>query len=264
MPTHDGADRDDAYDLDGPVWTARIRTGDVWAALRLGWRDFAAAPVPGVLLAATVTAIGLALVVAAIRHALVPLIVPLLGGFALVGPFAAIGHYRLSRRRELGLATPWWRTLALLRGPRAGAVVGLGLVLLALTCAWLGTAAVLTHLMLPPYGDAAAAAHALVATSAGHRLMAVGAIVGAAFAFPVFAVSVVAFAMLVDRDVDMVTAALTSCTAVAQNPLPMALWALIVLVGLALGALAAMLGLLVVLPVLGHATWHLYRRLIIA
>lgn len=263
MSEGDGADPGDTYDLDDPVWTARIGTGDLWAALRLGWRDFAAVPVPGMLLAAIVTAIGLALVAAALRHALVPLVVPLLGGFALVGPFAAIGHYRLSRRRELGLATPWWRTPTLLVGRRNGAVFGLGLVLLALTCAWLGTAAVLTHLLLPEHGDAQAVAHALVGTPAGHRLMVVGAVVGAAFAFPVFAVSVVAFAMLVDRDVDMVTAALTSCAAVAQNPLPMALWALVVLVGLALGALAAMLGLLVVLPVLGHATWHLYRRLII-
>ncbi len=260
----DGADPGCALDVDNPVWTARIRPGDVLAALRLGWRDFAAAPGPGVLLAAVVTAIGLALVAAAIRHALVPLVMPLIGGFALVGPFTAIGHYRLSRRRELGLATPWWRTHVLLAGPRAGAVFGLGLLLMALTFAWIGVAAVLTHLMLPQAGDAQAVAHALVATPAGHRLMAVGAVVGAAFAFPVFAVSVVAFAMLVDRDVDMVTAALTSCSAVAQNPLPMALWALIVVAGLSLGALSAMLGLLVVLPVLGHGTWHLYRRLIIA
>jgi uncharacterized membrane protein len=258
------ADPNATYDLDDPVWTARIRAGDVWAALRLGWGDFAAAPMPGLLLAGVVTAIGLALVATAVRHALVPLIVPLIAGFALVGPFAAIGHYRSSRRRELGLATPWWRTPGLLVGPRTGAVVGLGLVLMALTFAWIGVAAVLTHLMLPDHGDARAVAYALVATPAGHRLMAVGAVVGAAFAFPVFAVSVVAFPILVDRDVDMLTAALTSCAAVARNPVPMGLWALVVLAGLSLGAAPAMLGLPVVLPVLGHATWHLYRRLVLA
>lgn len=260
----DDAVRASAPDLDDPVWPARIRTGDVLTALRLGWHDFAAAPGAGVLLAAIVAALGLLLVAAAVRHALVPLVVPLVGGFALVGPFAAVGHYRTSRRRECGLATPWWRMPALLAGPRCGAVLGLGLVLTALTCAWLGVAAVLTHLMLTPHADAATMAHALVATPAGHRLMAVGAVVGAAFAFPVFAVSVVAFPMLVDRDVDPVTAALTSCAAVAQNPGPMALWALVVVFGLGLGALTMMLGLLVVLPVLGHGTWHLYRRLILA
>jgi uncharacterized membrane protein len=259
----DGADPGYAHDLDDPVWTDRIHIGDVRDALRLGWRDFAAAPVPGLLLAAPVTAIGLVLVAAALRHALVPLIVPLVAGFALVGPFAAIGHYRLSRRRELGLATSWWRTPALLFGPRSGAVFGLGLVLAALTFAWIATAALLTRLMLPQLAEAGAMAVVLLATPEGHRLMAVGAVVGAAFAFPVFAVAVVAFPMLVDRDVDIVSAALTSCAAVAQNPLPMGLWALVVLAGLILGAVPAMAGLLVVLPVLGHATWHLYRRLVI-
>lgn len=258
-----GADAEPARDLDDPLWTQRIRARDVVDALRLGWRDFAAAPLPGVLLAAAVAALGLALVIAAARHTLVPLIVPLVGGFALVGPLAAVGHYRLSRRRERGLATPWWRTPALLVGPGSAAVLGLGLVVVTLTFAWLGVAAVLVHLILPPAGDAAAMAHALVATAAGHRLMAVGAAVGALFAFPVFALSVLAFAMLVDRDVDVVSAALTSCAAVAQNPCAMALWAVIVATGLVLGAASALLGLLVVVPVLGHGTWHLYRKLVI-
>jgi len=263
MSRRTAVDSEPARELDGPLWTLRIHSGDVVDALRLGWRDFAAAPVPGALLAAVVAALGLVMVVAAARHALVPLIVPLVGAFALIGPFAAVGHYRLSRRRERGLATPWWRTPALLVGPRSGAVLGLGLVVVTLTFAWLGVAAVLVRLMLPPAGDAVAMAQLLVATPAGHRLMVVGAAVGALFAFPVFALSVVAFAILVDRDVDVVSAALTSCAAVAQNPRAMALWAVIVVAGLVLGTLPALLGLLVVLPVLGHGTWHLYRKLVI-
>jgi uncharacterized membrane protein len=264
MSRRTAADAEPGRDLDDPLWTLRIRPRDVVDALRLGWRDFAAAPLPGVLLATLVAALGLALVVAALRHALVPLIVPLLGGFALIGPFAAVGYYRLSRRRERGLATCWWQTPALLVGPGSGAVLGLGLVVVTLTFAWLGVAAVLVRLMLPPAPDAITMAQALVATAAGHRLMAVGSAVGVVFAFPVFALSVVAFAILVDRDVDVMAAALTSCAAVAQNPFAMALWAVIVASGLVLGALSALLGLLVVLPVLGHGTWHLYRKLVIA
>ena len=264
MPAGDGAGRANTYDLDAPVWPARIACVDVALALQLGWRDFRTAPGPGLVIAAILTAFGLALAAMVLRHGAGALLVPLTGGFALVGPFAAVGHYRVSRRLELGLATPWWRTPALVAGPRAAAVLGLGLGVTALMFAWLGAAALLMRLMLPPMGAPDDLALALLATPDGHRLLLVGSAVGAAFAFPVFAVSVAAFAMLVDRDVDIVTAAVTSCAAVARNPGPMALWACVVATTLVLAALPVMLGLLVALPVLGHATWHLYRRLIVS
>lgn len=249
-------------DVESPAWTGTVRTGEIPLVLRRGWDDFKAAPVPGLLVGAACSALGLLIVLAAVRHALVPLIVPLVGAFALIGPFAAVGQYRLSRRREAGLATRWWQTPMLFAGPRSGAIFGLGMVLATLMFAWIATAAALTNLMLPMPQDADAVAKAVVATPAGRRLMLVGGAVGFGFAAVVFAVSVVAFPLIVDRDVDMVTAATTSCGAVLANPLPMALWALVVAVGVVLAAAPALLGFIVVQPVLGHATWHLYRKVV--
>ncbi len=250
--------------LASPPWVRRIHLSDVGVALRRGVDDFLALPTHSVPFGVFYAAAGLLLLAIAFDRALLPLIVPLVGGFALIGPFAAVGLYAASRRREADLDIRWRDLLDGYRAPASGAVFGLGLVLAVLLVTWMAAAAALTHLLLGPLpADLGAAAHALFATPAGWTLMAVGGAIGLAFGTFAFAISVIAFPLILDRQVDAITAANASRRAVAANPGPMAAWAGIVAGLLVLGALPAMLGLVVVLPILGHATWHLYRRVIV-
>ena len=251
-----------AKPVDDALWIREIAVGDVFAALRRGLEDFRAIPTHSVLFGVFYAVAGLLLVAIVFGYALAPLIVPLIGGFAIVGPFAAVGHYALSRRREAGLPARWWHMAEGYRSRSAG-VFGLGLILAVIFLVWMSLAAALTNLLLgalpTQFGDALAV---LFTTGAGWTLMLVGSVLGLAIGAFAFAISVVAFPLIVDRDIDPITAAQTSLRAVALNPGPMAVWAMIVAGLLALGALPALLGLAVVLPILGHATWHLYRKVL--
>ena len=249
----------DAY----PPWIRRIVVADVLEALRLGFADFRAIPTHSVLFGLFYAAAGLLLVAVTVDYALLPMIVPLVGGFAIVGPYAAVGWYELSRRREAGIETRWWHMLDGYRSSSARSMLGLGTMLAALFVTWMAVAAALTNLILGPLpSDAGEVAHLLFATGAGWALMLIGAGLGVVVAAFAFAVSVVAFPLILDRGVDAVSAAGTSLRAVCANPGPMAAWAAIVAGLLLLGALPFLLGLPVVLPILGHATWHLYRKVV--
>ncbi|MFW5678623.1 MAG: DUF2189 domain-containing protein [Pseudomonadota bacterium] len=238
-----------------------MTVADVRDALRLGLADFMAIPTHGVLFGLFYAIAGLLLVTVVVERALLPLIVPLVGGFALLGPFASVGFYALSKRRDSGAETRWWHMLEGYRTAAAGSLLGLGLVLAAIFLLWMVVAAGLTDLLLGPLPTAIPAAlGVLFASTEGWTLMLVGGVVGLGFALFVFAISVVAFPLILDREIDAITAANTSIRAVRLNPGPMVAWALIVAVLLGFGALPVLLGLPVVLPVLGHATWHLYRK----
>jgi uncharacterized membrane protein len=207
---------------------------------------------------------GLVLAWLAFGYDMLPLVFPLASGFALIGPLAAVGLYEISRRREQGDDITWADAFGVVRAPAFGAIVVLGLVLLAIFLLWLAAAQAIYLVTLGPEPPASIGAFVrdVFTTGAGWTLIVVGVGVGFLFAVLVLAISVVSFPLLLDRDVGLYTAVATSVRAVATNPGPMAAWGLIVAGGLVIGSIPLLLGLIIVMPVLGHATWHLYRKLV--
>ena len=238
-----------------------IGFADVKDALRLGWEDFAAVPSHAVFLCLIYPLIGFLLGWAAFGYRILPLLYPMITGFALVGPIAGLGLYELSRRREQGEEAVLTHAFDILRSPSRWAIALLALMLVLIFCAWLVAAQGLYWLTL---GDVRpeSLAHLLrlvFGSSEGWTLIVAGNIVGFLFAALVLVISVFSFPLLIDRHVGAADAVLTSVRTVQANPVTMALWGLIVAVVLFAGALPFFLGLTVAVPVLGHATWHLYR-----
>lgn len=248
----------------GAVGIRRIGVADLKLALARGLDDFRANRTDVIFLCFIYPVAGLILAGFAAGDAL-PLLFPLAAGFALLGPVAAVGLNEMSRRREQGAEVGWTDAFGVLRSPAIGSVVLLGILLMAIFLLWLVVAEGIYALTLGPEPpvSAAAFAHALFATGAGWTLIGVGIAVGFLFAVAVLVISIVSFPMLLDQNVGIDTAVRTSIAAVRANPSMIALWGLIVAIGLVLGSIPLLVGLAVVMPVLGHATWHLYRRLVV-
>ena len=244
----------------------RIGPADLAAALARGLDDFSAFRTDVVFLCAVYPVAGLVLARLAFGYALLPLLFPLASGFALIGPAAAVGLNEMSRRREQGDAAGWTAVLGIARAPSFAAIVALGLLLVAIFLLWLLAAAALYDATLGPEPPASLGAFldAVLTTGPGWVLIAAGIGTGFLYAVLVLCISVVSFPLLLDRDVGLDVAIATSLRAVARNPDTMALWGMIVAAGLVLGSIPLFLGLVVVMPVLGHATWHLYRRTVAA
>jgi uncharacterized membrane protein len=241
-----------------------ITLADLGEALRRGIDDFAAFRTDVAFLCVVYPLAGLVLARLVFGYELLPLLFPLASGFALIGPVAAVGLYEMSRRREIGMDVSWADAFGVFHAPAFGAILLFGVLLLAIFGAWLYAAIGIYDLTLGPDQPASLAAfiHGLFATEAGWALIVVGIGVGFLFAVGVLAISVVSVPLLLDRDVGLGMAIGTSSRAVAANPGPMAAWGLIIAAGLAIGSIPLFLGLIVVMPVLGHATWHLYRRVV--
>ena len=242
----------------------RIGIDDVWLSLRQGFADFEAYRSDVIFLCATYALVGLVLARIALGGDLLPLLFPLASGFAIIGPFAAIGLYEMSRRREQGASVSWMNAFDVLKAPDFGAVAVLGLFLIAIFLLWLGAAWMIFRHTLGPASPTSlsAFAHDIFFTGNGLIMLLAGMGAGFVFALTAMMVSVVSFPLLIDRDAGLDTAIKTSCRAVLANPGPMALWGLIVAACLLAGTLLAFVGLMVAVPVLGHATWHLYRKLV--
>jgi uncharacterized membrane protein len=253
-------------DLCAPPTVRLIGAADIWDALAKGVDDFAAFRTDVVLICVIYPIVGLLLARLAFGYEMLPLLFPMASGFALVGPFAGVLLYEMSRRREQGHAVSWGDGFGLLHSPALGAILTLGLTLMAIFLLWLGAAWAIYALTLGPEPPTSIMGFArdVFTTGRGWALIVIGVGVGFLFALLSLAISVVSFPLLIDREVGLSTAVRTSVRAVLVNPRAMALWGFIVAAGLVLGSLPIFLGLIVVMPVLGHATWHLYRRVVAA
>lgn len=247
-----------------PPVVRRIGLEDLRWALARGWEDFGATRTDVVFLCVTYPILGLLLARLASGYEMLPLIFPLASGFALLGPLAAVGLNEMSRRREQGQSATLADAFGVFRSSAIGGIMVLGVVLMMLFVAWLTVAQTLYVLTLGPQPPVSlgAFAHDVFHTRAGWALVLLGGGLGFVFALVAFAISVVSFPMMLDRPVSAETAVRTSIRAVVRNPVTLAVWGMIIAGGLILAAIPALLGLVVVMPVLGHATWHLYRRMV--
>jgi uncharacterized membrane protein len=242
----------------------KIVVADLRDVISKGFDDFGAYRSDVVFLGAVYAVVGLVLARVAFGLDMLPLIFPLASGFAIIGPFAAVGLYEMSRRREQGLNVSWANAVDVIHAPAAGAIAILGLMLVGILLLWLFAAwEVFAHTIgpVPPVSIGAFLRDTLL-TGAGWAMILIGCGVGFLFALLAMSISLVSFPLLIDRDVGLDTAIRTSIRAVRMNPVPIAAWGLIVAAGLVLGSIPLFIGLVVVLPVLGHATWHLYRKLV--
>jgi uncharacterized membrane protein len=242
----------------------RIEVADLRDVLMRGLDDVGAYRTDVIFLCLIYPLVGIALAWLTFGYQTLPLLFPLASGFALVGPVAAVGLYEMSRWREQGIRISWLDAFGVIRSAGFGAILVLGLVLVAIFLVWLLAAILIYQLTLGPEPQVSISAFArdVFTTRAGWAMIVVGVGVGFLFALLVLTISVVSFPLLLDRDVGLRTAVLTSIGAVAANPGPMALWGLIVAGGLVIGSMPVFLGLIIVVPVLGHATWHLYRKVV--
>jgi uncharacterized membrane protein len=243
---------------------ARIGIADLRDALAKGMDDFAANRTEVILLCIYYPLIGIVLGRMASGGDTLPLLFPLVSGFALVGPIAAAGLYEMSRRRELGLSTGWAGAVGLLSSHALRPMAVLSVMFFAMFVVWLVAAQRIYSLTigLGHTGSIGSFIHALLETNMGWALIVIGTGVGFVFATVVLTVGVVSVPMVIDRDVGVSTALRTSIRATAANPTTMAVWGLIVAAALVVGSIPVFLGLVIVLPVLGHSTWHLYRKLL--
>ncbi len=242
----------------------KIGLQDLWQALREGYDDFNTRPSFGAFLFLIYPLSALLFTLLLLTDSLLYLAVPMVVGFTLIGPAISVALFNTSRRRELGLELNWRSAFDFVHSASFAPIVALSMVMAVLYVIWMFTA---QNLYFDRFGASPPVSMAefinqLMTTKQGAGLMLYGNALGLLFAFTALAISVVAFPLLLDKPVTSLTAMSVSLRAVTANLFVMAIWGLIVVVLLAIGALFLLVGLAAVLPILGHATWHLYRKLI--
>jgi uncharacterized membrane protein len=243
-----------------------IAISDLFDALARGWADFSAMPSHALFLCLIYPVVAVFVAGLTMGYNILPLAYPIMAGFALLGPLVAIGLYEMSRRREAGLEADPSHAFDVLRSPSLPAIGALGLLLLVIFLTWIGIAQQIYQSLfgyLPPKSLPQFISSVLT-TPEGWQLIMIGNAVGFVFAVVSFALSAISFPLLLDRDVGAAEAIMTSLRAIAKNPVTMIAWGLMVAGLLLLGSLPFFVGLAVVIPVLGHATWHLYRKLVVS
>ena len=240
----------------------RLELSDLKYALKAGVEDFAACRSDAMFLVLFYPLIGLVMVVVGFSINLLPLLVPMIMGFAIVGPVAAVGLYEMSSRREAGFEPKWMDAFDVIRSPSFGAILMLGFYLAALFFVWLICAnSVYTWTLGPePPASLGGFVSATFTTSAGWVMVIVGSGLGALFALASLAISVVSFPLLLDRHVGLPVAVTTSIKVLRASPVVTLTWGALIGTSLVIAAIPFLLGLVVVVPIFGHATWHLYRR----
>jgi uncharacterized membrane protein len=239
-----------------------ITISDLLDSLARGWADFSAMPTHALFLCLIYPIVAIFVAGLTMGYNILPLAYPIMAGFALLGPIVAIGLYEMSRRREAGLEADPSHAFDVLHSPSLPAIGALGLLLLTVFLTWIGIAQQIYQSLfgyLPPASLPQFISNVLT-TPEGWQLIIIGNVIGFVFAVISFALSAVSFPLLLDRDVGLAEAIMTSLRAITKNPVTMVAWGLIVAGLLLLGSLPFFIGLAVVIPVLGHATWHLYRK----
>lgn len=243
----------------------RLTTSDLWQSLKEGYKDFNARPSSGVFFLILIYPLfALILTLSLQGENLLYLAFPLVAGLTLLGPVVSVALFEMSRRREQGLDTSWRAAFGFVHSGRFAPILALSIVMMLLYVGWLFLAQSLYFGLFGanPPASFAEFGERLISTRPGAALILYGNVLGAIFAFTALAISVVAFPLLLDKPVSMLTAMGTSIRAVASNLFVMLLWGLIVAALLAAGAAIFLIGLAAVLPILGHATWHLYRKVV--
>jgi uncharacterized membrane protein len=256
----DAADGLASHDANPPQ-VRDLRLADIRMALRKGARDFADSRSDVFFLVLIYPIIGALLFVIALHRGLLPVLFPMAAGFALLGPLAGIGLYDMSRRREAGEDASWGAVLAGMRSRVLGPELVLGAYLLGIFALWMYAANTIYQLTLGPDVPTSLSAFAtdVLTTPAGWAMIVIGCGIGFLFAVVVLVISLTSFPMLIDRPVGLPVAVATSYQVARRNPVVVAAWGLVVAVSLAVASLPLFLGLIIVMPILGHATWHLYR-----
>lgn len=239
--------------------TPNLDWQDLRAALAAGWADFKAMPVYGLFFAIFYMLGGIALYFGMISNGQVVWFIAVAAGFPILAPFAAIGMYEVSRSREAGQAVSWRVVLGALRGRGNGQLSLMAVMVLIIFGFWVILARGIFAIFFAQSGIGQETVGMLLSAQ-GIAMLTVGTFFGALIALALFSVTVVSLPMLLERDVDFVTAMMTSLEVVRQNRAIMMQWAGLIAVALFLSMLPIFLGLLIALPVLGHSTWHLYRR----
>jgi uncharacterized membrane protein len=242
-----------------------VAIGEIVDSLAEGLRDFQHAPIYGLVFGALYSAGGILIMLSAFALGVGYLAYPLAAGFALLGPFVAVGLYEVSRRRESGQPLSWSAVVATIVAQGRRELGWMAFVTLFIFVVWMYQIRLLIALMLGLRSFSSLQDFLTVVTTTpeGWIFLIVGHAMGAVLSLVLFSLTVVSFPLLLDRDVDFVTAMITSVRAVVASPGPMIGWAAVVVVLMIVACLPAFLGLLVVLPVLGHATWHLYRHIVV-
>jgi uncharacterized membrane protein len=244
-----------------PPIVQRIGPADLAAALAAGWRDFRTAPGFGLFFASVHVAGGLFLVAMLGRGSGIVWAIPLFVGFPLIAPFAAVGLYEVSRRIEAGAALAWRPVLGVVLAEKDRQIPSMAAVIIFLFLVWVFVG----HMIFAVFMGLQAmtnvsTSYEVYLTPNGLAMLAAGSVVGAFFAFVLYAVTVVSLPLLLDREIDFVSAMIASFSVVTRNFVPMTGWGALIAALLLIGMVPGFLGLFVVLPVLGHASWHLYRR----
>ncbi|TAD76595.1 MAG: DUF2189 domain-containing protein [Sphingomonadales bacterium] len=234
---------------------------DLTASLAAGWRDFVAMPRFGLFFGGVYVLAGLVIGWTTMTGGNLTWLIPAIAGFPLVAPFIAVGLYEASRRRAAGEVLTWRAVLGALKGHGDDQILSMGVIVFVAFSFWMIVAHAIFAVFMAESGMGGESLDALL-SPAGLAMLAVGSAVGAIMAFAFYTMTVISLPLLVERKVDFLTAIITSLTAVRRNFAVMLGWAVLIAALLFLAMLPGFLGLMVALPVLGHATWHLYVRVV--
>ncbi|MEX0969819.1 MAG: DUF2189 domain-containing protein [Paracoccaceae bacterium] len=240
-----------------------IALADLPAVLLAGARYFGRAPLFGLFFSLFYVLGGIVLVSAFRATGESWWAIPFIAGFPILAPFAAVGLYEVSRALGAGEAPRWARVLGAVFAQRNRQIPSMAVVILMLFMFWVfvGHAIFALFMGMSALTNISTSYEALLTTE-GLTMLAVGTIIGGGFSMFLYCITVISLPLLLDREVDFVTAMITSFAAVLRNPVPMLVWAALIASCLFIGMLPAFLGLFIVMPVLGHASWHMYRRLL--
>jgi uncharacterized membrane protein len=245
-----------------PPRIGRVGLGDIAAALKAGLRDFARAPAFGLFFASFYVAGGILIYLQLGVLDQSYWIIPVALGFPLLAPFLAVGLYEVSRRLEIGEPLDWAAVLGVIFRQKDRQFPSIAMVIIMVFMFWVFVAHLVFALFmgLEPMTNILSNWQDTLLTRNGLTMLAVGTAAGAVLAFVLFSLTVASLPLLLDRELDFITAMIASFQLVLANPLPMIAWGLIISALMLVAMLPLFLGLFLVLPVLGHATWHLYRR----